>query len=444
MYSPFFRSVIFPALELYSGTNIQQHLAELKKSQWWTKTQIEELQNKKLQALVHHAYENVPYYHRIFTQKGITPDDIKTKNDLKKIPVLTKDQIRKNLPDLLAKNIPESRRIEIHSSGSTGEPVKYYIDNNSYSADWAQTFRGWGWAGFQIGDPYVKLSLNPRKSYRKKIQDLFLNCRYVYAAGFTEQVIKAEIEKIHRFNPKLIRDYSSHLYTLARLMEKSNIQYNGAVVVTTGDMLYPHYRELIEKQFQCKIFDGYGGESTPIAFECEEHNGYHLCDEDVIVEFLADNENVAPGELGGIVFTNLENYAMPFIRYTIGDVGTYSDEACPCGRGLSLMKSIEGRDSDIVRTPSGDFIVVHFFTILFEYMEGVDQFQVTQERIDHLTVKIVKNQYFSDTDLNHIQNEIQKRVGADVDIEINFVNEIPLSGRSGKRRFVISKIPISL
>ena len=444
MYSSVFRSLIFPALELYSGTNIQQHLVELGKSQWWSKTQIEELQTKKLRALVRHAYDNVPYYHRIFSKQGVTPDDIKTKNDLKKIPMLMKDDIRKNLQDLLAKNIPKSKRIEIHSSGSTGEPVKYYIDNKSYSADWAQTFRGWSWAGFQIGDPYVKLSLNPRKSYRKKIQDTFLNCRYVYAAGITDQVIKVEIEKIQRFNPKLIRDYSSHLYTLAKLMEKSNIHYKGAAIVTTGDMLYPHYRELIEKQFQCKIFDGYGGESTPIAFECEEHNGYHLCDEDVIVELLADNENVAPGELGGIVFTNLENYAMPFIRYNIGDVGTYADEACPCGRGLSLMKSIEGRDSDIIRTPSGDFIVVHFFTILFEYMEGVDQFQVMQERIDHLTVKIMKNQYFTDTDLIHIQNEIQKRVGADVDIEIHFVNEIPLSGRSGKRRFVISKVPISL
>ena len=148
MYSSVFRTLVFPALEFYSGTNIQQHLAALNKSQWWSKEQIEELQNKKLRALIHHAYNNVPYYHRIFSQLGIKPEDIKTKDDLKKIPVLTKEDIRKNLPDLIARNVPKSQMIESHSSGSTGEPLKYYIDKQSYSAGWAQTFRCWRWAGF--------------------------------------------------------------------------------------------------------------------------------------------------------------------------------------------------------------------------------------------------------------------------------------------------------
>jgi len=444
MYSSVFRSVIFPALERYSGTNIQQRLAGLRKSQWWSKAQIEELQTKKLKALVRHSYDNVPYYHRTFSQIGITPDDIKTKNDLRKIPVLTKDDIRKNLPDLLAKNIRKSERIELHSSGTTGEPMKYYIDKESYSADWAHTFRCWEWAGYHLGDPYVKFSLNARNSHLKNIQDKMLKCLYIYATGITEHSIEREIEIIRRFNPIIIRDYASHMYTMAKLMEKSNIQYRGAVVATTGDMLYPHYRELIENQFHCKIFDGYGGESTPISFECEEHDGYHICDEDVIVEFLADFENVTSGELGRIVFTNLNNYAMPFIRYEIGDIGKYSDESCPCGRGLQLMKSIEGRDSEIIMTPTGDFVVAQFFTILFKYINGVDQFQVTQERIDHLDVKIVKNLFFTDSDMNHIKNELQKRMGSDVKIEINFVNEIPLFGRSGKWRSVISKVPLSL
>lgn len=440
MHNAVFRSVIFPALERYSGTTIKQHLTELGKSEWWSKAQIEELQNKKLRALVRHAFDNVPYYHKIFTQRGITPDDIKTKNDLKKIPILTKDVIRKNLPDLLAKNIPKSKMIESHSSGSTGEPMKYYIDNRSYSADWAQTFRCWGWAGYRIGDPYVKISMNPRTTMVKKIQDITFNTRYLYAQNIHEKNIVKEIMSIEAFKPIIIRGYASYMYSISKMMEKMGVEYAGATVATTGDMLYPHYRECIEQRFHCKIFDGYGGEGTPVAFECEEHDGYHLCDEDVVVEFLAEMECVSPGELGRIVFTNLENYAMPFIRYDIGDVGTYTDEACPCGRGLSVLKSIEGRDSDLIITPGGDIIIVHFFTWLFEFIEGVDQFQVIQERIDHLTVKIVKNPQFTDNDLIHIKKEIQKKVGLDVTIEINFENEIPLSGRSGKRRFVISKV----
>ena len=444
MYSSIFRTLIFPALEWYSGTTIKEHLAELRKSQWYSKAQIEELQNKKLRALVRHAYDNVPYYHKIFFQLGITPEDIKTKNDLKMIPVLTKDLIRKNLPDLLAKNIPKSKMIELHSSGSTGEPMKYYIDSRSYSADWAQTFRCWDWAGFRIGDPYVKISMNPRTTMVKKFQDTLFNTHYIYSPNIQEKNIVKEIMSIKKFNPIIIRGYASYMYSISKMMENMGIEYSGATIATTGDMLYPHYRESIEQQFHCKIFDGYGGEGTAVAFECEEHEGYHICDEDVIVEFLSEEESVSPGQLGRIVFTNLENYAMPFIRYDIGDIGTYSDESCSCGRGLSVLKSIEGRDSDLIITPGGDIIIVHFFTWLFEFIEGVDQFQIIQERIDHLAVKIVKNLQFTDNDLNYIKNEIHKRVGSDVKIEINFVNEIPLSGRSGKRRFVISNVPLSL
>jgi len=231
---------------------------------------------------------------------------------------------------------------------------------------------------------------------------------------------------------------------MAKLMEKNDIGFEGATVATTGSMLYPHYRAVIEKQFHGKVFDAYGGESTAVSFECEEHNGYHICDEDVIVEFLKEEEHVVPGERGRIIFTNLNNFAMPVIRYDIKDIGTYTDEPCPCGRGLSFMKSIEGRDSDIIMTPGGDFIVVEFFVILFEYISGVDQFQVTQECLDHLTIKIIKNLKFTDNDLHRIRNEVQKRVGADVHLVIEFVDEIPLSGRSGKRRLVISNVPLKI
>ena len=444
MYSSVFRILLFPALELYSGTNIQQHLAGLNKSQWWSKEQIRELQNKKLRNLIRHAYNNVPYYQRIFSQRGITPDDIRTKEDLDKIPVLTKEDIRKNLPDLIARNVSKSMMIESHSSGSTGEPLKYYIDKGSYSAGWAQTFRCWNWAGFQLGDPYVKISLHPRTSAVKKIQDMILRTKYVYATGITNTSIDHEIKKIRRFHPKIIRNYASHMYSMAKLMEKEGIEFQGATVATTGSMLYPHYRAVIEKQFHGKVFDAYGGESTAVSFECDEHNGYHICDEDVFVEFLKEEEHAVPDEPGRIVFTNLINYAMPVIRYDIKDIGTYTEDSCPCGRGLSLMKSIEGRESDIIMTPSGDLIVVHFFGILFGHIQGIDQFQVIQERIDHLTIKIVKNDHFTEKDLNHIKNEIQKRAGPDVKIVIELVSEIPLYGSSGKRRYVISNVPLRI
>jgi phenylacetate-CoA ligase len=441
MYSKIFRNLFFPLMEYQQKTNIQEHLGWLNKTQWWSKEELKELQNKKLRALINHVYNNVKYYHRIFKEENIYPDDIRTCTDLKKIPVLTKEIIRKNFHDFIGANVHLSNVIEFHSSGSTGEPLKYYHDKSSYSSGWAQTFRSWSWAGYKIGDPYVKISLNPRMTLRKKIQDRLLNTKYIYASWITGNNLNKQLGQIKKFNPGIIRGYASYMFGLSKLMEKFDVQYSGATVATTGDTLFPHYRKAIEKQFNCRVFDAYGGESTPISYECEEHNGYHISDEDVIVEFIKDEEYVSAGETGRIIFTNLNNYAFPFIRYDINDLGKFSDEKCSCGRGLSVMRSIEGRDTDLVVTPGGDFVVVHFFTILFEYIEGVDQFQVIQERINKLNIKIIKNKKFSQKDLNYIINEVQKKVGPDVEINIESVDEIPLT-MSGKRRFVISKVPL--
>jgi phenylacetate-CoA ligase len=430
-------------MERYYGTNIQSHLAWLNKTQWWSRKELEELQNKKLRALINHAYHNVPYYNRVFRERNIYPDDIKGKEDLRKLPILTKDIIRKNFPDLTARNIPRSNMIESHSSGSTGEPMKYYLDKNSYSSGWAQTYRCWGWGGYDLGDPYVKISLNPRISISKKIQDKLMNTNYIYALGITEKNLKHELERIKKFNPKIIRGYASYMFVLAMNMKKLDMQYNGATIATTGDILFPKYRKIIEMQFNCKILDGYGGESTPISFECGMHEGYHISEEDVIAEFMKKGEDVAPGETGKIIFSNLNNYAMPFIRYDINDLGTYSDSYCTCGRKLSLMKSIEGRDTDIVVTPKGDFIVVHFFTILFEYLQGVDQFQVVQDTLDKLKIKIVKNDKFNNSDLEYIITSIKNHAGDEMNIDIEFVETIPTS-KSGKRRFVISKVAMNI
>lgn len=444
MYDKLFRMALFPIMEYLSGTEIQHHLRELEKSQWFTRAEIEQNQEQKLRALIRHAYENVPYYHRIFRERGIQPEDIRTKADLEKIPLLTKDTIRNHLDELMAVNIPDSQRITAHSSGSTGEPMKYYIDKASYSAGWAQTFRCWGWAGYRLGEPYVKISLNPRESFYKKVQDQLMNTKYIYASGITEANIIQKISEIQQFNPKIIRGYASYLYLLAKNMEKTGITYSGATLATTGDMLHPEYRKSMEQQFNCKVFDGYGGEGTTVAFECEAHEGFHICEEDVLVEFLSNNEKAAPGELANIVLTNLNNYAMPFIRYDIRDLGIYTDEVCSCGRELTMMKSIEGRDADIIVTPKGDYLVIQFFTVLFKHFESVEQFQVVQESLNELRVKIIKNEKFRETDLTQIHDQIQERMGSTVNIYIEFVDDIPLYGRSGKRRFVISHVPLHI
>ena len=444
IYLYFAKNILLPSSDLVLHTKIHQELNFLEKSQWWTYEKLQDYQNKKLQNLVTYSYNNVPYYHRIFKEIGIHPTDIKTSNDLENIPILTKEIVRKNFSDMMPKNQSLKSLILGQSSGSTGEPFKYYLDKNSYSCLWANHYRGWKWTGYDFGDSYVKLSLNPRKNFKKRIQDRMLNCLYLYALNVDDHTLSVYIKQIRKYNPKIIRGYASLLYLVARYMQEHNINdIKPKSVISTGDMLFDNYRELIESQFNCKVYDGYGGDGIAGAFECENHDGYHMPSECAIYEFVKDGNNIAAGERGEIILTNLTNYGMPFIRYKIGDVGIPSSDLCSCGRGLPLMDKIEGRDTDIISTPTGKYLIVHFFTALFEYIEGVDQFQIIQNKIDNITIKIVKNRAFTQDDLVHIVNTVQTNAGEDVSIDVEFVKSIPLS-RSGKRRFVISNVKLQL
>lgn len=345
---------------------------------------------------------------------------------------------------MVAKNIPSSRVMSAYSSGSTGAPLKYYLDKGSYSAGWAQTFRCWSWAGYGIGDPYVKIGLEERSSIRKNLQDFLMNTQYVGFSGIHRTNIRDIITQIRSFHPKIIRSNTDFIYPIAKMMEQEDLYYSGATVTTTASILFPHYRNLVEKQFNCRIMDAYGGEGTPVSFQCEKGEHYHIAEEDVIVEFMKEDEYVDEEEPGKIIITNLNNYAMPLIHYDLNDVGQFLEGTCSCGRNLPLMKSIEGRDNDIVKTASGELVPVHFFSYLFRDMPGVDQFQVIQERIDRIIFKIVKNPQFSEPDTIFITNKVRNKTGGQLAVDFQFVDDIPVSGRSGKRRYVISSVPFPM
>ena len=437
-------NLLFPLVEALRGTSIRECLKFLNKTQWWKREQIEELQNKKLRLLINHAYNNVPYYHDLFKKLNLRPEDIRTREDLSKLPFLTKDIIRKNLEKLLAVNIDKSKMIELHSSGTTGEPMKFYIDKRSYSYGWAQTFRSWSWAGFSLGDRYVKLDIDVKKNVTKRFEYYLMNCLYFGASDLEESKGEKILREIKKFNPKIIRGYTSMVYLLSKYIEFFGIDgIRPNAVSTTGEKLFPHYRESIEKNFNCKVLDSYGGEATPLAFQCGASDKYHVCEETAILEIVRDNSPASPGELGEIVFTNLENYAMPFIRYKIGDVGIPAEDYCECGRTLACIETIEGRVGDIVIMPNGTFLVPNFFTSLFKDFEGVVKFQVIQKDLYNIIIKIVKDDRLNMEYLNNAIKKIKDLGGGELNVDVEFTDSIP-PAKSGKYRFVISKVPIDL
>ena len=206
-------------------------------------------------------------------------------------------------------------------------------------------------------------------------------------------------------------------------------------------MLYPRYRETIERAFQTRVFDTYGcGEGFHVAAQCGAGMNYHVHDLDVVAEFLDDDGQPVPsGTAGRVVITRLHAGPTPLIRYRVGDMAVPGSGACPCGRGFALMDGIQGRDTDIVITPGGNRLIVHFFTGILEHFPEIDSFQVVQERRDSIQLFLVPHAPIDETVRSRIVGALQHKGIDDLKIDIHLVDEIPFSP-AGKRRFVINKL----
>ena len=443
------KHIAFPLSDIVRGTHSIKCFHELEKTQWLSPTQIEDLQQKKLHDLLVHAYENVPYYRKMFKEIKLKPDDIKSIDDLSKLPFLTKEIIRKNFPhNITPNNYNKSQLIKFCSGGTTGEPLISYKDNNAISWGLGATYRGWSWSGYRLGDRYAMLWRSPdtieeySKLY-KRIENFTRRNIFLPSFDMNKETLFKHVRQLRKYKPKVIRASPSAAYILAKFMEYEGIDdIKPNAILTTADKLYDFQRETIESQFGCDIFDGYGSnEIRLIAFECEEHNGYHISAENVIVEFIKDGEHVAPSELGEIVITDLNNYAMPFIRYKIGDVGIPSDELCSCGRGLPLMRSVEGRLNNFVITPEGRLLSSSFFIDLFRNIEFIKEFRVIQETKENIIIKIVSESKLNEKETANLVEHVRKNIG-DIKMIIDYADSIPPT-KSGKLQLVVSKVPIN-
>jgi len=438
--------IILPISDTLLGNSIYKDLKFLMNSQWWSADELKEYQNEKLRALIKHSYDNVPYYNELFHSLHLTPEDIKTSKDLYKLPILTKDILRENIKNgkIIAKNISKKSLLLSSSSGSTGEPLQYYKTRDAESFNKACAIRGWYWMGYRLGDRYIKLSQNPRPLL-KNIQDKFNNCFYISVQQLTDENFREIVEKINNFKPLFIRSYPDPMLFLTNYIIKNHIQIiTPRAIATTGNILFDEYREKIENVFKCKIFDSYSCEGGANVSECETHNCYHSSMEYAITEIVDNNMiEVGNGYLGRVITTDLHNYAVPFIRYDTQDYIKKSKEKCKCGRELLAIDKIEGRDSDILITPSNKWLIVHNFTVYFEWIDSVEQFQVNQNKIDEINILLKVNQKYTKQIESEILKYWQNYVGEDVNVRIEIVDDIPLT-KSGKRRFLIRNKSIKL
>ena len=433
-----------PIAEKIRGWPVSHLLSELEESQWLTPQQIREVQDRKLAALVDHAYSTVPFYRQMFDKRGLKPENVRSVDDLAKLPIVTKEVIKDNMDQIVSDRFDRSELVLLGSSGSTGEPFMLYISDEEKALKWAGLLRFWKWAGFELGDRYVNVTGFPHGAFKGKglwrfLEQSFSGMLALNALELVEGDADQYARRIAAFRPKMLRGYSSSLHYLAQIFRNVGAKLSVGCACTTGETLFPFQRELMESCFGCKVYDGYGGEAMEVAGQCGFGNTYHVNAESIIVEIVdADGNRCQPNQAGQVVLTDLNHYSMPFIRYNIQDVAAASDRRCECGRGLPVIEDISGRLTDVGVTPSGKSLIVHFFTGLFEnYAAEVEAFQAVQETADHLVLTIVPGK-----GLDQVEDQILRRtqdyVGQDVHVEIRRQDSIAL-GPGGKRRLFISR-----
>jgi phenylacetate-CoA ligase len=448
MYSYFAKNMLLPLSDIILDTTVSKNLNSLERTQWWKPENLEDFQNKKLKELINHSYHNVPYYHDLFKSLSLHPDDIKSTEDLIKLPVLTKQDIRRSPEKFLAINTNTKNTLKMITSGSSGEPFEFFVDKNSLSIFRAILFRGWGFAGYNVGDKIATIagsSVLPKKmSPSKKLIYLANRDIPLSSYGMNNEQVSKYVTRLVKFNPKYIFGYPSSIKIVADYINKKDIKkINPYAVMTTAETLTKNTRDSISEAFNCDVFDqcgcNDGGESL---CECSKHEGYHIGVERSVHEFINDeDETVANNEIGHVVLTELWNYSMPVIRYDAGDMAMPTDELCSCGRGLPLVKKIFGRTVEQIVLPNGNLLPGLVFTDILEKIEGISNYQIIQEKVDKFTVIIVKNNKFCEESVHDIHTFFEGHMGIPLDIIIRPLNEIPKTS-AGKRRIVLSKVKV--
>jgi len=421
--------------------------AWLEQSQWWSLEKLEEYQNERLRVLIQHVYNNVPYYHRLFRRLGLSPSDIKTIQDLPKIPILTKEVLRNQSRDLLANNFDEKALVYLSTSGTTGQPVGIYSEKRLEYSDgdpfWRRHYQ---WGGCSLTDRIAKLTASTIQPKINGTRRLFSynpvrNLLILSAYDLNRKNIGQYAIALDKYQPEFINGFPSALETMVRYFKDNSISkpVHLKAIFTQSEMLYPWQRNLIENYFGCEIYDWYGMEERVVcASECEKHAGHHLFSEFSIVEFIKDGKPVV-GEEGEIIATRLDNYAMPLIRYCTRDIGVQLQKKCDCGRNLPLMKIVGGRDRNFAVTKTGGLISV---TIIDVPKSGnIEQFQFVQEEKGVMTLRIVKKEIFSEDDLKLINKNLFEKFGDMMAVRIEFVDKISLTAR-GKLPLLIQRLNI--
>ena len=423
------------------------YLRGLMKRAYWKREKLIDYQSKKLRKIVEYAYDTVPYYHEKFREVGVLPEDIRTAEDLNKLPIIRKDEIRKNLSEVVSRDFDVADLKMLSTSGSTGQPLFVYITGTEDEYRKAKHLRANISCGQRPRDKWVTITRHFEPAGR--LQRLLRIYAVDPVSVFDDTA--TQISTIEKLKPDVLDGYSNSLLSLAKEIDKKGIETIKPRLLFGGaELIADSSRKLIEKVFAAPFYDQYAiVELERMAWQCPEKRGYHVDADSILMQFVdEDGEEVAPGERGEIVCTSLFNYAMPFVRYAVDDLGVASEESdCPCGRNFPLMKVVEGRKDSLLLLPDGRVLAPFTFIaamITFKFYRYIDLFRVVQQKMDVLSFRIkMKNRRVDERTvkkelLAHLEKVLNVETG-EVRFEVEFVDDIPLD-KSGKFSLVVSEL----
>ncbi|MBM4328966.1 MAG: phenylacetate--CoA ligase family protein [Deltaproteobacteria bacterium] len=422
-------------------------LAERRESQWWDEDRFQRYQEIRLRDHITFAATHIPYYKGLFKSLGMNPRDVRTVEDLGRLPLLEKSVIRKS-PDAFLWGGKRSRSWnKLFTSGTTGSPMELFSSRESFTRSWSFVFRLREWTG--LNDPifprraqFTGRNIIPDK--RIEIDRAFWrrnfagNALLMSTTHLSQDTVEAYAEAIGRFSPELVDGYPSAIQIVARFAMARALELpSPRAIITSAETLVPDDRRVIESAFGCKVFNQYASSDTgAFICDCEEGN-LHLNPEFGICEILTPEGRPArPGEEGEIVTTSFCNTEQVFIRYKIGDLAVRGpDEKCPCGRMMPRIEAVTGRVDDILFIPERGF--VGRLDPIFKSLNGIWEAQIVQESLERLRVKVVPEPGFDGSSRAALEASLHEKVGPDVDVVIDEVKEIP-RGPNGKFQSVIS------
>ncbi len=439
---------VFHLQERMLGRDSFGILAELLRTERLSSDEMQHLQLSRLRQLVRTAHEHTPYWRQVMDELAIQPDDLRSLADLKRFPLLNKDTLRNSRESMVWRE--EGPRVQmVRTSGSTNEALQFYSSSTREAHINAARMRGHEWVGVRRGEKELYYWGSPvelsRQDRIKRIRDWLINDGLTNGFEVTPDRLKAYFQQWLQWKPKCIFGYPSTCVLTVTMAESLGLDLRElkrrglAVIITTSEMLSDVDRKLITDGFGVPVFDSFGlREAGLIGHECSRGT-MHCTDEQLILETI-DPETLEPidGE-GELVVTNIVGRAFPVIRYRTGDIVTLSNEPCACGRTLSRVKISGGRAVEFVVTKAGKWVVGYSFIYIARSVQGVVKFQVVQEKLGEIRIRLVVDERFPPDGIEQIKLQASKRLGGDDRIEVEIVEDIK-PAPSGKYRPVISKV----